>query len=275
MINKNAIGLGLRIPFYQTLFDQQPSVDFFEIISENFMVEGGLALINLKKILNKYPVTQHGVGLSIASADPIDFDYLKKLKKLTHITKTPFFTDHLCWSQSHGHNFHDLLPIPYTLENARYIAEKVKRVQDYIGLPFGLENLSTYCSFKDSEMTEWEFYKTVVEEAGAYMMLDINNIFVSSVNQNFDPKIYLEHMPWDRVLQTHLAGPTLLDNGTYLDTHNSPVLTQVWDLYKYAWNLSNEGFPTLLEWDDDIPSFEIVHQEALKAKAFRTEKTHV
>jgi uncharacterized protein (UPF0276 family) len=269
------IGLGLRIPHYKHIFTKSPDVDFFEIISENFMVDGGLPLQNLKKVLDKYPVVQHGVSLSIGSAEPLNFDYLKKLKELTLLTKTPFFTDHLCWSKNNSHHFHDLLPMPYTEENALYIAQKAKEVQDFIDIPFGLENLSTYVAFQSSEMTEWEFYNLVIEKSGAHMMLDINNIFVSAQNHKFDSKEYLNSVPWEKVLQCHLAGPSKLENGTYLDTHDSPVRDEVWNLYEYAWTQSNKktrhGFPTLLEWDGNIPSFEEVHQEALKAKGYRNE----
>ncbi len=267
---KEAIGLGLRIPHYSHIFTHWPAVDFFEIISENFMIDGGLPLANLKKILDHYPVVQHGVSLSIASAEPINWEYLKKLKALTEMTGTPFFTDHLCWSRSDSHHFHDLLPIPYTQEYADLIAQKAKEVQDFMGIPFGLENLSTYISFKESEMEEWEFYRYVVEKAGVYMMLDINNVFVSARNHGFDARTYLENMPWERVLQTHLAGPSELSDGTFLDTHDHPVRPEVWDLYQYAWQLSKGGFPTLLEWDGQIPDFNTVHQEALKCKKYRS-----
>jgi hypothetical protein len=268
------IGLGLRIPHYSYIFANKPKIDFFEIISENFMVEGGPPLENLKKILDHYPVVQHGVSLSLASAEETDWEYIKKLKKLTQITKTPYFTDHLCWTRFNSHNFHDLLPIPYTEEYALFIAEKAKIIQDKMGIPFGIENLSTYVAFESSEMEEWEFYNLVVEKSGCYMMLDINNIFVSARNHNFDARIYLDSIKWDRVLQCHIAGPTERADGTFVDTHDSPVRPEVWDLYQYAWQVSG-GFATLLEWDDKIPSFLEVHQEALKALNFQKVKTHV
>jgi uncharacterized protein len=213
------VGVGLRIPHYKYIFEHQPKVDFFEIIAENFMGDG-LPIKNLKKILDHYPVVQHGVSLSICTAEAVDKEYLKRLKKLTELTKTPWFSDHLCWTRYNSHNFHDLLPVPYTVANAAFVASKAREVQDFMGLPFALENLSTYISFQDSEMSEWEFYREVVEQSGCYMMLDLNNIFVSSVNHHFDPYDYLASIPWSKVLQIHLAGPSILADGTMLDTHD-------------------------------------------------------
>lgn len=262
------VGVGLRIPHYEHIFKHKPQVDFFEIISENFMVEGGPPLKNLDKILEEYRVVQHGVSMNIASSEALDFNYLKKLKKLTKITKTPWVSDHLCWTSSHGHNFHDLLPVPYTEENALYIADKARQVQDFLEMPFALENLSTYISFKDNHLTEWEFYSMVVEEAGCYMLLDLNNIYVSSVNHHFHADDYLNNIPWHRVAQMHLAGPSLLEDGTMLDTHSTPVLPEVWALYEKAIN-ETRGISTLIEWDEDIPDFVNLMEEVHKAKEFQ------
>lgn len=268
MINKKfqdlGIGIGLRTHHYAEIFANKPAVDFFEIISENFMVDGGLPLYNLERVLESYQVVQHGVSLSIASADPLNFEYLKKLKALTKITKTPWFSDHLCWSSVDGKFLHDLLPVPYTQKIADYIAEKARIVQDYMEIPFGLENLSTYVSFKNSEMTEWEFYAYIVEKANCYMMLDVNNIFVSSVNHEFDPMEYLKNLPYERVLQMHVAGHTIKVDGTLLDTHNNYVRQEVWDLYRFV-HQKTGGVATLLEWDSDFISFSETHSEALKA----------
>lgn len=264
------IGVGLRPHHYSEIFADNPSVDFFEIISENFMIDGGLPLYNLGRILEKYTVVQHGVSLSIASADPLDFEYLKKLKELTKLTKTPWFSDHLCWSSVDGKFLHDLLPVPYTTKIADYIAEKARIVQDFIELPFGLENLSTYVSFKNSEMTEWEFYKYIVEKADCYMMLDVNNIFVSSVNHEFNPLDYLKDLPYERVLQMHVAGHTIKPDGTLLDTHNNYVRKEVWELYRIV-HQKTGGVATLLEWDSDFISFAETHSEALKALDYREE----
>lgn len=261
------IGIGLRTPHYEDIFRLQPAIDWFEIISENFMIEGGKPIENLERILEHYPVVQHGVSLAIGSPAPLDFNYLKKLKDLTRKTNTPWVSDHLCWGHLPGAHYHDLLPLPYTQEVIRYVAERAHIVQDYLELPFALENLSSYVSFKQDEMSEWEFYSAVVEQAGIYMMLDVNNIYVSSRNHGFDPKTYYQNIPLDRVIQFHLAGHT--DFGDYvLDTHDHLVRDEVWDLYAEIYPLTG-GVSTLLEWDDNLLSFEQTWAEALKAKEFQ------
>lgn len=261
------IGIGLRIPHYEEIFRDNPDIDWFEIISENFMVEGGKPLDNLRRILERYPVVQHGVSLAIGSPDPLDFNYLKKLKELTRLTKTPWVSDHLCWGRLPGAHYHDLLPLPYTQEVIDYVAERARIVQDYLELPFALENLSSYVEFKQDQMSEWEFYSSVVEKADIYMMLDVNNIYVSSRNHGFDPMDYINNIPMERVLQIHLAGHT--DHGEYvLDTHNDYVRDEVWDLYAIVYPMT-KGVSTLLEWDDNFLSFKDTWAEALKAKEFQ------
>lgn len=262
------IGLGLRVPHISAIISQWPAVDFFEIISENFMVDGGPPLANLARILEHYPVVQHGVSLSIASTDPLDFDYLRRLKKLTKLTKTPWFSDHLCWSRTDSHQYHDLLPVPYTAENAAFIAEKARIVQDFMELPFALENLSSYVEFSGSEMPEWEFYTEVVERAGVFMMLDVNNVYVSAKNHGFLPMDYLKNLPLDRVIQMHVAGHTELENGMLLDTHNRHVKDEVWELYRYVISIAG-GVSTILEWDDNFLSFEETLMEAELARQYR------
>lgn len=261
------IGIGLRIPHYDDIFKNQPEIDWFEIISENFMVDAGKPLENLQRILERYPVVQHGVSLAIGSPDPLDFNYLKKLKALTKITKTPWVSDHLCWGRLPGAHYHDLLPLPYTQEVIDYVAERARIVQDYLELPFALENLSSYVSYKEDQMPEWDFYSAIVEKADIYMMLDVNNIYVSSRNHGFDPKTYVDHVPLDRVLQIHLAGHK--DYGTHIiDTHDDYVCDAVWDLYAEVYPRTN-GVSTLLEWDDNLISFQHTWDEALKAKKFQ------
>ena len=261
------IGIGLRVEHYEEIFRDQPNIDWFEIISENFMVDGGQPIDNLHRILEHYPVVQHGVSLAIGSPDPIDFNYLKKLKALTKITKTPWISDHLCWGRLPGANFHDLLPLPYTKEVINYVAERAKIVQDYLELPFALENLSSYVAFKNDEMPEWEFYSQVVEKADIYMMLDVNNIYVSSRNHGFEPRHYYDNIPMDRVLQIHLAGHSDYD-AYVLDTHDNYVCDEVWKIYADVYPRTR-GVSTLLEWDDKFISFENTWQEALKAKQFQ------
>src|SRR3984885_5991964 len=238
------IGLGLRIPHYEEIFRDQPAVDWFEIISENFMVDGGKPLEYLDKILEKYPVVQHGVSLAIGSPDPLDFDYLKRLKALTRITGTPWLSDHLCWGRLPGAHYHDLLPLPYTKEVINYVAERARIVQDFLEIPFALENLSSYVTYNESVMTEWEFYSQIVEKAGIYMMLDVNNIYVSSRNHGFEPQEYYRNLPLERVLQIHLAGHS--DYGDYvLDTHDNYVCDEVWKIYAEVYP-KTRGVSTLL-----------------------------
>lgn len=267
-IKNFGIGIGLRVPHIPYILEHHPKIDFFEIISENFMVDGGLPLYNLERILERYPVVQHGVSLSLASADPLDFEYLKRLKKLTQKTKTPWFSDHLCWSSVDRVHYHDLLPVPYTKAFIKHIVEKARIVQDYMELPFAVENLSSYVSFKDSEMTEWEFLTTIIEQANCSVLLDVNNIYVSSVNHHFDPNEYLDYIPVNRVVQTHIAGHSVQENGTLLDTHDHPVCREVWDLYRQLYQKTG-GVTTLLEWDDNFLTFEETYKEALKAKQYQ------
>jgi uncharacterized protein len=273
MVMKNAdipnlgIGIGLRPVHYEDIIRNEPDIDWFEIISENFMVDGGKPLEILEKILAKYPVVQHGVTLGIGSADPLDFDYLKRLKALTKITKTPWLSDHLCWGHLPGAHYHDLLPLPYTKEVVNYVSERARIVQDYLEIPFALENLSSYVAFQDDEMPEWEFYGAIAEKADIFMMLDVNNIYVSSRNHGFDPQKYVQNIPYDRVLQIHLAGHT--DHGDYvLDTHDDYVRDEVWELYADVYPRTG-GVSTLLEWDDNFIDLEMTWAEALKAKKFQ------
>lgn len=266
-IPRLGIGLGLRIPHYQEILTTKPSVDWFEIISENFMVDGGKPLENLEKFLETYTIVQHGVSLAIGSPTPLDFNYLKKLKALTKITKTPWLSDHLCWGQTPGGHYHDLLPLPYTEEVADYVAERARIIQDYLEIPFALENLSSYVSYQIDEMPEWEFYTRIAEKADIFFMLDVNNIYVSSRNHGFDPQEYVNNIPLDRVLQIHIAGHN--DKGEYvLDTHDHPVRDEVWQLYADVWPRTG-GVSTLLEWDSKIPPFQETWKEAQKAKNFQ------
>lgn len=262
------IGIGLRIPHYKDIFEQQPDIDWFEIISENFMVDGGKPIENLERILDRYTVVQHGVNLSIGSPTPLDFDYLKKLKKLAKKTKTPWISDHLCWGRLPGAHFHDLLPLPYTKEVINYVAERARIVQDFLEVPFALENLSSYAAFKSSEMPEWEFYTAIVEKADIFMMLDVNNIYVSSRNHGFAPCEYYNAIPKDRVLQIHLAGHK--DCGDHIiDTHDDYVCDEVWEIYREVYPHTG-GVSTLLEWDSHFISFQHTWEEALKAKQFQS-----
>jgi hypothetical protein len=260
------IGIGLRVPHYRHILAKKPTVDWFEIISENFMVEGGRPLEVLDEILEQYRVVQHGVSMYFGSADPLDREHLKKIKRLVGRTKTPWLSDHLCWGSVDGTYTHDLLPMPYTHAVARHTAQKIRKASDFLEVPICVENVSSYAEFHASEMTEWEFLTEVAEKADCGILLDVNNIYVSSQNHGFDPYDYLNNIPHHRVGQIHIAGHSKFKK-YILDTHDHPVLDPVWKLYAHAIRLAGHT-ATLLEWDDRIPSFDEVHREALKANAF-------
>ncbi len=260
------IGIGLRIPHYQHILEKKPVVDWFEIISENYMVDGGRPLAVLDQILEQYKVVQHGVSMYFGSPQPLNREHLKRLKSLVRRTGTPWLSDHLCWGSVDGRYTHDLLPLPYTWEAAKVAAANIRLVQDYVEVPVVLENVSSYAEFHDSEMTEWEFLTEVVERADCGILLDVNNIYVSSINHEFDPNEYVDFIPAERVAQMHIAGHSRYER-FILDTHDHPVIDPVWKLYERA--LARTGpTATLLEWDDRIPPFEEVHNEALKARKY-------
>lgn len=253
-------GVGLRTQHYPYILEHWPQVDWFEVISENYMVPGGRPLYVLDQIRERYPVVMHGVSLSIGSTDPLDKDYLASLKKLGHRVQPRWISDHLCWTGVGGHNAHDLLPLPYTEEAVRHVVRRVGRVQETLGCRILLENVSSYMSFKDSVMSEWEFLTRIVEEADCDILLDINNIFVSSFNHGFDPEDYLDGVPVNRVVQFHMAGHS--DKGDYLlDTHDHPIRKEVWGLYAKAVERFG-AVSTLIEWDDRIPAFPVLQRLA-------------
>ena len=260
------VGIGLRIPHYRHILTEKPVVDWFEIISENYMIDGGRPLAILDQILEQYRVVQHGVSMYFGSAQPLNREHLRRLKKLVQRTKTPWLTDHLCWGSVDGRYTHDLLPIPYTWEAVEATAAKIREVRDFVEVPIAVENVSSYAEFHDSVMTEWEFLNEVVERADCGILLDVNNIYVSSVNHDFDPHLYVDSVPAERVAQIHIAGHSRYQKFV-LDTHDHPVIDPVWSLYEHA--IKRIGpTATLLEWDDKIPSFEEVHREALKANKY-------
>lgn len=244
-------GLGLRKEHYETVLAERPDVDWFEIISENYMVDGGKPLDYLTRIREHYPMVMHGVSMSIGSTEPLNFDYLKQLKNLIKRVEPEWISDHLCWTGVNGLNLHDLMPLPYTEEAIQHVADRVSQVQDYLGQQILLENVSSYVSYSDSVMTEAEFYREVTERADCLMLLDINNIYVSAYNHNFDPYSYLTAMPNERVYQFHLAGHTQEDN-LIIDTHDHPIADPVFDLYAAA--VEHFGrVSTMIERDDNIP----------------------
>ena len=252
-------GLGLRTEHYNQVLESKPKVDWFEALSENYMIPGGKPLDYLTKIRAEYPVVMHGVSLSIGSTVALDVDYLRDLKKLADRIEPAWISDHLCWTGVHGQNIHDLLPLPYTEEAAKHVAERVKVVQDYLGRQILLENVSSYASYIDSSMTEWEFISQIAESADCLLLLDVNNIYVSSFNHNFDAKTFIDSVPKNRVQQIHLAGHQ--NNGDYIiDTHDAPVIDPVWDLYAYA--IKRFGaVSTMIERDDNMPELQELVQE--------------
>ena len=260
------IGLGLRTVHYGTILEQSPAVDWFEILSENYMQTQGRPLQFLDRIAERYPIAMHGVSLSIGSTDPLDRAYLTELKALRNRTRARWVSDHLCWTGAMGKNTHDLLPLPYTEEALRHVAERVRIVQDFLEAPLALENPSTYVEFEGSTMTEWHFLAELAREADCALLLDVNNVYVSAYNHGFEPGEYLAAIPFDRVVQMHVAGHT--NYGTHIvDTHIGPVIDPVWALLGDAYRRTG-GTSVLLEWDAEIPSFEATHAEALRAKAF-------
>ncbi|MGD0942199.1 MAG: DUF692 domain-containing protein [Terracidiphilus sp.] len=260
------VGIGLRIPHYDHILSRNPVVDWFEIISENYMVDAGRPLHMLDRILEKYRVVQHGVSMYFGSAQPADREHLRRLKALTTRTKTPWLSDHLCWGSVDGTYSHDLLPLPYTWEAVESTAARIREVGDYLEIPVAVENVSSYAEFTDSEMTEWEFLNEVVERADCGILLDVNNIYVSSVNHEFEPMTYVNAIPAERVAQIHIAGHSRYEK-YILDTHDHPVIDPVWHLYARAIERCGPT-PTLLEWDDRIPPFDEVHREAKKAERY-------
>lgn len=265
------VGIGLRVPHYAHILSENPPAGWFEIISENYMIDGGRALAVLDQILEQYQVVLHGVGLYPGNANGVDRSHLRRLKSLVRRTNTPWLSDHLCWGSVDGTFSHDLLPLPYTMETVRKVAENLKMVRDELEIPIAMENVSSYAEFQASEMTEWEFLSEVVELADVGILLDVNNIYVSSVNHGFDPMEYVDFIPAERVMQMHIAGHSKYRR-FIVDTHDHPVIDPVWKLYARAVERCGP-VATLLEWDASIPSFEEVFSEAKKAEAFWKSKT--
>jgi uncharacterized protein (UPF0276 family) len=260
------LGVGLRTEHFAHVLAQSPAIDWFEIVSENFLHTGGRPLWVLDQIAERYPIVMHGVSLSLGSTDPLDLDYLGELRALAERTRAVWLGDHVCWTGVAGKNSHDLLPLPYTEAALRHMVERTRAVQDFLERPLVLENPSTYVTFRDSTMSEQEFLARLAEEADCALLVDVNNVYVSAKNHGLDALEWLAPIPWERVVQIHLAGHT--DHGTHcIDTHTGQVIDPVWELYAEA---VRRGGPkaTMVEWDQDIPSFDVVHREVLRARAF-------
>jgi uncharacterized protein (UPF0276 family) len=258
------LGVGLRSVHFGHILQHWPAVDWFEVISENFLDSQGRPRYVLEQIAERYPVVMHGVSLSIGSTDPLDFNYLGKLKRLAAETKAHWISDHLCWTGVAGRTSHDLLPLPLNDESLAHVIDRVRIVQDFLERPLVLENPSSYVTFSDSTMPEWEFLSRLAAEADCGLLIDVNNVYVSSRNHDFCPAEYLRSLPHERIVQFHLAGHA--DLGTHcIDTHDGRVIDAVWRLYRLAHELTG-GAATLLEWDAKIPTFDEVHREVLRAR---------
>lgn len=244
-------GLGLRPDHYRDILDGDPAVDWFEVVSENYMVEGGKPLYYLDRIRERYPLVMHGVSMSIGGTDPLDRDYLRRLKALAGRIEPEWVSDHLCWTGFEGRQLHDLLPLPYTEEAVAHVAERVMQVQEYLDRRILLENVSSYVTYRHSAMSEWEFLRAVAERADCLILLDVNNVYVSATNHGFDPEAYLEGVPPERVSQFHLAGHSR-NGGIVVDTHDDDVPDPVWRLYAAAVRRFGR-VSTMIERDADIP----------------------
>lgn len=268
-------GLGLRVAHYDEILQTDPELDWFEALTENYLVPGGKPLHYLDRIRSRYPVVLHGVSLSIGSTDPLDPDYLRQLKALAQRIEPLWISDHLCWTGVDGRNLHDLMPLPYTEEALRHVVSRVGQVQDFLGRRILLENVSSYVSYTGSRMTEWEFLAEIARRADCLILLDINNIYVSSFNHEFDPVDYLEGIPLDRVQQFHLAGHK--NCGEYIiDTHDAPIIDPVWDLYDKAVRRfgpvsamieRDDNIPPLAELVDELGTARAIAQRALAQRA--------
>ena len=262
------IGIGLRTVHFGEILSGRPALDWFEVLSENFMDTGGRPLFVLDQVVERYPVALHGVSLSVGSTDALDRGYLQKLKTLAKRTRARWVSDHLCWTGVLGRNTHDLLPLPYDRATLRHVTRRVKQVQDALERPLVLENPSTYLEYARSTLTEWEFLSELCDATGCGLLLDVNNVYVSSYNHGFDARQYIDGIPADRVVQVHLAGHT--NEGTHiLDTHSGRAIPQVWKLYERL--VARTGpVSTLFEWDASIPPLATVVREAAKARRYRT-----
>ncbi len=257
-------GLGLRHDHYEEILETKPAVDWFEILTENYLVPGGKPLYYLDQIRAQYPLVMHGVSLSIGSMDPLDKKYLSSVKELMQRVEPKWISDHLCWTGVHGKNTHDLLPLPYTEEAVAHIANRLMQVQEFLGQRILIENVSSYVNFKDSEMTEWEFITEIATRADCLILLDVNNVYVSSVNHEFSAEDYIDYLPIERVYQIHLAGHS--DMGDYIiDTHDHAIVDSVWKLYEKT--IQRMGMiSTMIERDDHIPPLNELLKELNYAK---------
>jgi hypothetical protein len=265
-----AAGIGLRAPHLRHVEATRPQVPWFEVHSENYFADGGPVLAALDRTRADYPLSLHGVGLSLGSTDSLERPHLDKLARLIARVEPALVSEHLCWSSVVGRHFNDLLPLPFTEEALDHVCSRVQEVQDYLGREIAVENVSAYVTFDDSIMPEWEFVAAVVRKTGCKLLLDVNNIYVNAVNHGFDADTYLAAMPREAIVEIHLAGfdatgPCLID------THGARVAPEVWALYRRT--IARIGpRPTLIEWDIDIPEFSVLEAEAATAAAILAER---
>jgi len=244
-------GIGLRPEHYESILTEKPRIDWLEILTENYMVPGGKPLHYLDTFRSLYPIVMHGVSMSIGSCDPLDFNYLKQIKNLASRIQPKWISDHLCWTGLHQKNMHDLLPLPYTEEAISHIVNRIRQVQDYLGRQILIENVSSYVTYTHSVLTEWDFLKEICQQADCLILLDVNNVYVSSVNHKFNPLTYITSIPGERVYQIHLAGHSNMGSHI-IDTHDQDIVDPVWELYEAT--LQHTGLvSTMIERDDNIP----------------------
>lgn len=266
-------GLGLRPRHYNSFLAQPQAVDWLEVISENYMVQGGKPLAMLDRIRADYPIAMHGVSMSIGSVSPLDHGYLQRLKALADRVQPMWVSDHLCWTGVHGTNLHDLFPLPYTEEALRHVAARVREVQETLGRRLVLENVSSYIDYACSEMSEWAFLTALAEEADCLLLLDVNNIYVSGMNHGFDPRTFIDGVPAHRIQQIHVAGHSN-QGDVIIDTHDAPVPDEVFDLYAYACRRFGP-VSTMIERDDSIPPLEDLIAELDRVRAVAARHTPV
>jgi uncharacterized protein (UPF0276 family) len=262
------VGVGFRPKHAEHVLEHGAgTVEWFEIVTENYLVDGGRTVRNLERLRAAHRVVPHGVSMSIGGPEPLDEEYLGALRRLLDRVAPPWFSDHLCWTGAAGLDLHELLPLPHTPAVVRHVVERVRQVQDAVGRPFALENVSSYLTYKSSEMPEWELLAEIAERADCGILFDVNNVYVSARNHGFDANAYVDAIPPDRVVQVHLAGHT--DKGTHLlDTHSAHVADPVWDLYVRAIRRMG-AVSTLIEWDENIPEWSVLEEEASRARRLR------
>ena len=257
------VGVGLRARHVVEILKNKPSLDWFELLADNHMVDGGWARQQAIEIAQHYPITMHCVGMSIAASDPVDFTYLQKVKELATTIKPKLISDHLCWTTLKSQQSHDLLPFPFTDESLQHVVSRIDRIQDFLGERIAIENISSYLTYQHSSIEESQFINEVAHKADCHILLDLNNIYVNHYNNQQETYPYIDAIDLQRVAEIHLAG--FEDKGNYyLDAHNNKVHDAVWDLYEYAMRIRND-IPTLIEWDHDIPDFSVLRAEAEKA----------